>query len=135
MRPATVARPMLRLRMTSLHEYWGWSAVTVTGIVGLWGLVLAWQGKDPSRPFWIGVAVATTVTLIQVGLGVYLVAGEGLVAGDQHVFYGFTIAFTFAFAYIYRSQMSRRPSLYYGALLLFVMGLALRSVTTAGVDF
>lgn len=121
--------------MRSLHEYWGWSAAAVTGLVGLWGVLLAWRRLDPSRGFWVGVAGATTVTLGQVGFGVYLIAGEGLTAGDQHVFYGITIAFVFAFAYIYRSQLARRPALYYGALLLFVMGLCLRTIATWATDF
>lgn len=121
--------------MASLHEQWGWAAVAATGVVGVWGLVLAWRGSQPNRWFWAGLAVASGVTLIQVALGVYLVAGEGRQAGDLHVFYGFVIAFTFAFAYIYRSQMARKPALYYGALLLFVMGMALRSIATSGVDF
>lgn len=121
--------------MRTLHQYWGWSAVAVTALVGSWGVVLAWRGKDPGRAFWGGVAGATVVTLGQVGLGVYLIAGEGRVAGDQHVFYGITIAFAFAFAYIYRLQLARKPALYYGALFLFVMGLCLRTITTSGVDF
>lgn len=121
--------------MRSLHEYWGWTAVAVTGLVGVWGVVLAWRGRNPGRWFWGGVAAATGVTLGQVGLGVYLIAGAGMVAGDQHVFYGITIAFAFAFAYIYRSQLSRSPALYYGALFLFVMGLCLRTITTSGMDF
>jgi hypothetical protein len=121
--------------MRSLHEYWGWSAAVATGLVGLWGVVLAWRLKEPSRGFWIGVAGAGAVTLLQVALGVYLIAGEGLVAGDQHVFYGITIAFVFAFAYIYRSQLARRPALYYGALFLFVMGLCLRTISTWAIDF
>ncbi|HLT95918.1 MAG TPA: hypothetical protein VK070_03940 [Acidimicrobiia bacterium] len=121
--------------MSSLHANWGWVTVAITGLVGLWGLLLAWRGHDPTRSFWVGVGVAMGVTIIQVALGVFLVAGEGREGGDQHVFYGFVIAFTLAFAYIYRAQLARKPALYYSALLLFVMGLALRTIATAGVDF
>lgn len=122
--------------MRSLHLYWGWVAVGVTGLVGMWGVILAWRGHETSRPFWVGVAAASVVTLGQVVLGVYLIAGRGLeTAGDQHVFYGMTIAFAFAFAYIYRTHLRRRPTLYYGALFLFVMGLCLRTIATRGVDF
>lgn len=110
-------------------------AIVATGLVGLWGLVLARRGEEPGRPFWVALGVATVIMLAQVGMGVYLIAAEGRQPGDQHVFYGFLIAFTFAFAYIYRSQMRRRPALYYGLLLLFVMGLGIRCVYTWGVDF
>ena len=47
------------------------------------------------------------------------------------MFYGFLILFTFAFAYIYRAQLDRRPALYYGLLLLFVMGLGIRAWSNA----
>ena len=46
---------------------------------------------------------------------------------DFHLFYGFVILFTFSFAYIYRTQMEKRPALAWGLLLLFVMGLGLRA--------
>ncbi|HEX7098560.1 MAG TPA: hypothetical protein VF377_04920 [Acidimicrobiia bacterium] len=121
--------------MRALHETWAWVAIVATGLVGLWGLVLARRGEEPGRPFWVALGVATVIMLAQVGMGVYLIAAEGRQPGDQHVFYGFLIAFTFAFAYIYRSQMRRRPALYYGLLLLFVMGLGIRCVYTWGVDF
>lgn len=121
--------------MRALHQYWGWMALVVDGLVGIWGLALAARGRDPSRPFWAGVALATTVMLVQVGIGVWLIASGITRPGDQHVFYGIVIAFVFSFAYIYRSQMRRRPALAYGILFLFVMGLALRSITTVGVNF
>ena len=46
--------------------------------------------------------------------------------GSQHIFYGVLVLFTFAFAYIYRATLRRRPALYIGLLLLFVMGLGIR---------
>jgi hypothetical protein len=51
------------------------------------------------------------------------------------VFYGVLIAVTFSFAYVYRAQLRKRPAYYYGLLLLFAMGLALRAVATVGVGF
>lgn len=124
-----------RAPMRSLHQYWGWTAVVIDGLVGVWGLALAWRGSEPARPFWVGVAIATIAMIGQVGVGVWLIAAEGHEPGDQHVFYGLVIAFVFAFAYIYRLQLSRRPGLFYGLLFLFVMGLGLRAITTLELDF
>lgn len=121
--------------MRSLHQYWGWSAVVIAGLVGVWGLALAWRRLDPSRPFWVGIAIATIAMIGQVGLGVWLIVALEYEPGDQHVFYGLVIAFVLAFAYIYRIQLSRRPALFYGLLFLFVMGLGLRAITTLGLDF
>jgi hypothetical protein len=53
--------------------------------------------------------------------------GQGNEPGGLHLFYGVVIVFTLAIAYVYRSQLARRPALSYGVLLLFVMGLGLRA--------
>jgi hypothetical protein len=42
---------------------------------------------------------------------------------------------TLAFAYIYRAQFSKRPALYYGLLMLFLMGLGIRGIMTFGKSF
>ena len=65
--------------------------------------------------------------LVQVAAGVVLYQQDYRPGNNFHIFYGVVIAFTFTFAYIYRAQMARRPALFYGLLLLFVMGLGLRA--------
>lgn len=113
--------------MRDLHSNWFLVAVIATGLVGLWGLVAAITRKAPGRWFRPATGVATGAMLVQVALG-FLVYNEGFRPNDDfHLFYGFVILFTFTFAYIYRSQLAKRPALAYGLLLLFVMGLGLRA--------
>jgi hypothetical protein len=45
------------------------------------------------------------------------------------------ISFTLGFAYIYRAQFRKRPALYLGLLLLFLMGLGIRGIMTFGQSF
>jgi hypothetical protein len=73
--------------------------------------------------------------LAQVVVGVAALSSQGVDPGEQHVFYGILVAVTLAFAYIYRAQFRKRPTLAYGLLLLFTMGLGIRSITTVGVNF
>ena len=87
------------------------------------------------KSFYWAVGVAITAMLAQVAVGVVLMSGDEIDPGNQHVFYGVLIAATFVFGYIYRAQFRRRPALYYGALLLFAMGLGIRGIMTFGVDF
>jgi hypothetical protein len=113
--------------MLTLHANWFYVAVVACGLVGLGGLLLALTKRKP--PAWSRYAVGAAVVamLIQVFLGVALY-GQGIrPADDFHLFYGVVIVFTFTFAYIYRSQLAKRPALAYGLLLLFVMGLGLRA--------
>jgi hypothetical protein len=81
------------------------------------------------------VAVAISAVLIQVLLGLGAMNFEDRDPGNQHVFYGVVISFTLAFAYVYRAQLRKRPALYYGLLMLFVMGLGIRGIMTFGQSF
>jgi hypothetical protein len=111
----------------ALHANWFYAAVVVTGLVGLLGLGLAILRRTPPAWFRYAVGAAIVAMLAQVGLGFAAWAQGFRPADDFHLFYGFVILFTFAFAYIYRSQLARRQALAYGLLLLFVMGLGLRA--------
>jgi heme A synthase len=113
--------------MRDLHASWFFVAVITTGLVGLWGVVAAVVKREAGKWFRIATWIAIGAMLVQVALGL-LTYNEGLRPQDDfHLFYGFVILFTFAFAYIYRAQLARRPALAYGLLLLFVMGLGLRA--------
>lgn len=113
--------------MRNLHATWFLVAVITNGVVGVLGLALAIAKRKPDRVFRIATWVAIGAMLVQVALG-FLAYNEGFrPANDFHLFYGFVILFTFAFAYIYRTQLEKRPALAWGLLLLFVMGLGLRA--------
>jgi hypothetical protein len=109
------------------HQSWFWVAVVSTGLVGVWGLVLAVMKRAPGRAFNIARAVAIVTMLIQVSAGVYLYSNGVRPGNSFHVFYGVVIVITLTLAYLYRSTMARKPALTYGILLLFVMGLGLRA--------
>ena len=110
-------------------------AVVLCGLAGLFGVGLALAGRPPNRVFQIAVALGISALIIQVVLGLAAMNLEDEVSGDQHVFYGIVISFTLAFAYFYRAQLRKRPSLYYGLFMLFMMGLGLRGIQTFGYNF
>lgn len=134
--PAVTFPPELDLSTVgAFHRFWGWVAMGILLVVGVWGLWLATVGRAPGRSFWWATGLAVTAMTLQVGMGLYAFEVDGTVAGSQHLFYGIVTLFTFAFAYIYRPQLAKRPALSYGLLLLFVMGLGVRAVLTFGLDF
>lgn len=109
------------------HRNWFYVAVGSAGLVGLWGVVAGLARRPPSRAFRAARAWAIVAVLAQVAAGVTLYTA-GIRPGNAfHVFYGVVIVGTFSFVYVYRDTMARRPTLYYGLLLLFVMGLGLRA--------
>ncbi len=91
--------------------------------------------EDVPLAFYWGVGVAVVSLVSQVVLGVMSMSLENIDPGNQHVFYGVVIAVTLSFAYIYRAQFRKRPTLYYGLLLLFTMGLGIRGIMTFGQSF
>ncbi len=120
--------------MSELHSVWGWVAVGISGLVGLWGVVMA-RRKTAPKPFYWGVGIAIVALIAQIVLGVMAMSIEDIDPGNQHVFYGVVIAVTLSFVYIYRAQFRKRPTLYYGLLLLFTMGLGIRGIMTFGGNF
>ncbi len=120
-------RALPSIRMRALHGNWFYVAVISNGVVGLWGIALLVLKKKVDRSFNWATGVAVVAMLIQVGLGLLVYQQGHRPANDFHLFYGFVILFTFTFAYLYRAQMSKRPALSWGLLLLFVMGLGLQA--------
>lgn len=109
------------------HSHWVWVALVATGLAGLWGLGLAILKRPPGRAFGIAAGVAIVAMLVQVVAGVALYVYGLRPLNGLHVFYGILIAVTFSLAYVYRTHLARRPALWYGLLLLFVMGLGFRA--------
>jgi ABC-type sugar transport system permease subunit len=116
----------------NFHAAWFYVAVITTGLVGLWGIVLAILKREPRKPFHIAMGIAIGAMMVQVVIGVVLWQ-QGYRPGDGfHVFYGVVIAITLSLAYVYRAQMARHPAISYGLLMLFVMGLGLRAWANVG---
>jgi len=127
--------PVLAVTAGDIHRATGWWVVGLVGAVGLIGIVLGIARREPGRWFWWLVGVAAVALLSQVGLGLWRYSVDGEDPGNQHVFYGVVVVFTLAFAYIYRGELAKRPALSYGALLLFLMGLGVRGISTFGQSF
>lgn len=117
--------------MTGLHAVGAWVAIGLTGVTGLWGLVLAGIKRQPGRMYVTAGFAAIGVMLLQGAAGLVLFAGDRE-PGSGHLFYGMVIAAAVAFGYIYRSQLGKRASLSWGLFLLFLMGSGFRAVANVG---
>ena len=120
--------------MVTWHTWLGWVAVGVCGASGVLGLVYHFAKRGPDRFFKAAAGLAVIVMVVQVGLGLLLFARD-YEPGSIHMFYGFVILLTLTFVYIYRVQFERRPALYWGLVLLFMMGLGLRGISNFGQSF
>jgi hypothetical protein len=114
-----------------IHSRFAYVAIVLNALAGIYALV-AWKVRSwRGRPLWIATIVAETAILIQVVLGVIMVAGDDgyrKTVPRFHMFYGFLIFITIGLLYQYRSQMKGRQELLYGLGGLFIMGLGIRAV-------
>lgn len=98
------------------------------GLAGLWALGAHRIEGLRTRALWWFTVVAQVAVFVQVGLGVGLVAGEGVEAPQFHMFYGFVAIIAVGILYSYRQQLRDYVFLLYGFGGLFVMGLGIRAL-------
>lgn len=120
--------------LAAAHEVLGWVFVGFAGLTGLTGVIVGVAKRTPPRAYWWAVWGALGVGVVQVSLGL-IMFGQGENPGGFHVFYGTVLLFTVAFSYVFKTQLSKRPALYWGLLLLFAMGVGLRGIANFGRDF
>ncbi len=121
--------PGVGTAILGLHDWWAWVTIVANGLAGAWCLGAHWLPSLRVRPLWWFVVAAEVAVVVQVALGVYLLAGEGLQVPQFHIFYGFVAVVSIAILYGYRTQLVAWQYLLYGFGGLFVMGLAIRAMT------
>lgn len=119
---------LLAITLRDAHVGWSWVMIVANGAAGLWALAAARLPQLRTRALWWFTAAADVAVLVQVGLGVGLVAGQDREAAQFHMFYGFLALIAVAVIYSYRQQLRHRLYLLYGFGGLFVMGLGLRAL-------
>ena len=110
------------------HTEWAWMMIIGNGLAGLWCLGAHWIPALRVKAMWWFVVFVQLTIFVQVILGVYLVAGEGIEAPQFHMFYGFVAIITVALLYSYRNQIRAWQYLLYGLGGLFLMGLGIRAM-------
>ncbi len=103
------------------------------GVAGGWALGAHWHLGLRSRALWWFTVLAELAIFVQVGIGVWLVAGDDREVEQFHMFYGFVALMAVAIIYSYRHQLSSRRYLLYGGGGLFLMGLGIRAMLVSSV--
>jgi hypothetical protein len=110
------------------HTQWAWMVIIGNALAGVWCLGAHWLPPLRVKAMWWYVIVAELTIFVQVVLGVYMVAGEGIEAPQFHMFYGFVAIIAVAILYSYRNQIRAWQYLLYGFGSLFLMGLGIRAM-------
>ena len=117
------------MTLRDAHADFAWVVVAANAAVGLWALGAHQWPVLRGRALWWSTLAAELTIVVQVVLGVVLVAGQDREVAQFHAFYGFVALATVGIIYSYRHQLERHLYLLYGLGGLFLMGLALRAIT------
>jgi hypothetical protein len=119
--------------LRQVHADFAWVVVVANAVVGLWALAAHVQERWRSTFLWRATLVAELTILVEVCLGVALVALEDYEVAQFHAFYGFVAVAAVGIVYSYRHQLEPHLYLLYGLGGLFLMGLALRAVSISPI--
>ena len=121
------------MTLRSLHADFAWVVVVANAAVGLWALGAHYDERLRRPSLWRATLVAELTIFVEVAHGVALVAVKDYEVAQFHAFYGFVAMATVGIVYSYRQQIAPHRHLLYGLGGLFLMGLALRSISISPI--
>ena len=116
----------------SIHSYSGLISAWVCGVSGLVFLIMHFKIKLRNEILGSYLIISSVLTLLTNALIVAYLYSLDKDLGSFHLFYVAIVLFTLTFLYIYKDQMRENYFLYWGLALLYLMGLAIRAITTFG---
>jgi len=120
--------------LRDLHAGFAWVVVGTNAVVGAWALGAHHREQLRGSALWWSTVVAQLTMVLQVCLGVALVAIQDFDVEPMHTLYGFSGIAAVGILYSYRDQVGRKNLyLLYGLGGLFMMGLALRGIAVSPV--
>ena len=128
---------MVNLPIASLivdfHMNWSRVVVIYAAFLAVWGLYLWIRGSNPSPGYLGALVIAEGIFLVQ-GLAGLLALSSGHRPHDAlHYLYGGVLVLTLPAAYFFGDGgRERRDSLIFGLAGLFLIGIAIRGITTGG---
>tara|TARA_B100001996_G_scaffold327709_1_gene274665 strand:- start:206 stop:577 length:372 start_codon:yes stop_codon:yes gene_type:complete len=118
--------------INSIHSYSGELSAWVCGISGLLFLIMHFKIKYRNEAIGMYLILSSVISLLANALIVAYLYSLNQDLGSFYLFYVAVVLFTLTFLYIYKDQMREKYFLYWGLALLYLMGLAIRAITTFG---
>lgn len=123
----------MNLTLREVHADFAWVVVVSNAVAGAWALAAHYREGLRMPALWRITLVAEITIVVEVVLGVALVAVKQAEVAQFHAFYGFVALATIGIIYSYRQQVRPHRYLLYGLGGLFLMGLALRAMSISPV--
>jgi ABC-type spermidine/putrescine transport system permease subunit II len=116
--------------MLAAHAALGVAVIAVAAVAALWGAVALRRRRSPGRLLSNLLALAQTLFVAQVGLGLLLLSDERRTSDDLHYAYG-TLALAAVLApWLYAPREPRRRLAWFAGATLVAAALAVRAYLT-----
>jgi hypothetical protein len=122
------------MSLTEVHGRLANTVLLYLIVMGVWGLWRYIRKEGVASSFWGALIIAEILIVVQGLLGGYLwLTGLQPDRGGVHILYGVIAALGIPSAYIFtKGQEDRSVTLVYSLLALFLVGIALRAMSTGG---
>ncbi len=123
------------MSLVEIHSRLGNTALYYTIVMALWGFWRYFRKQGVDSSYWGAMVIAEVLFLGQASLGAFLwLSGIGQLAGRSiHILYGVVSILVIPGVYLYtHGEEQRRSTLVYAASFLFMIGIVLRAIFTAG---
>jgi hypothetical protein len=119
--------------MLTAHVALGISLIVVSLTAAAWGGLAAWRRRPAGRPLAHVIALAQTLLVAQVGVGLLLLS-DGRRAPDRlHYTYGVLALLAVLSPWFYAPAEPRRRLIWFAVATLLAGALAVRALTTGGL--
>ncbi len=121
--------------LVEIHGNLANTALLYTIAMALWGLWRYFRQQGVDGNYWGALAIAEVLYVVQGALGAFIFfSGAGNLAGRYiHILYGVVSVLVVPGVFMYtRGDATRRVMLVYSVGFLFLVGIILRSMATAG---
>lgn len=123
------------MTLTFIHNRLATTAVIFSAICAVWGIANYLRGQSLSSSYWGTLVIAELLMVAQGFVGLILMLDGAAPARGYviHLLYGATAVISLPAVYLYSGgQDTRRESLFYGVVCIWLFGIALRGITTGG---
>ena len=120
------------MSLAVIHDRLAISAVLFAGVCAVWGFINYIRNQPITSGYWGALVICEGLMILQGILGIVLaVQGNEPVRGIVHYLYGVTAVISLPAVYVFTGgRDTRRESMLYAIVCVWLLLIALRAVTT-----
>jgi drug/metabolite transporter (DMT)-like permease len=115
-----------------LHMWLGIAVIATNAVAFGWGAYTVWRKRVPGRLFQHVLALAQTLVIAQIALGLLLLSDGSRTTDDLHYAYGVFALLAVLSPWFYAPEEPRKRLAWFAGATLIATALSIRAYTTSG---